>query len=156
MITVSRSFEFDYAHRVLGHEGKCKHLHGHRAKAVVTVQAPRLDALGRIIDFGVLKQRVGSWIETIWDHNCLLHQDDPLLLAERECQDNRFLIGRQAAEGIFAGRPPYVMPDCGNPTAENMAKVLFFEAARMLPELQIVSVQIWETPNCVAEYRSDL
>lgn len=60
---IMRKFEFDYAHRVLGHESKCKHLHGHRGVAEVIVSSPGLDSLGRIIDFGIVKQRVGKWID---------------------------------------------------------------------------------------------
>ena len=55
MPTITKKLEFDYGHRVLGHEGKCRHLHGHRGVAEVTVYAPSLDNLGRVVDFGAIK-----------------------------------------------------------------------------------------------------
>ena len=58
MIEITRRLEFDAGHRVLGHEGKCKNLHGHRYSAEITVTAPDLDGLGRVIDFGVIKEKV--------------------------------------------------------------------------------------------------
>lgn len=139
MITITRKFEFDSAHRVLGHEGKCRHLHGHRYVAEVTIQAPELDPLGRVIDFGVVKQIIGGWIDQNWDHNALLHCQDPLLQSRDQ---NR----------LFGGRTPYIMA-YGNPTAENIASALFHISQASLPsELTVTHVRVYETPNCFADY----
>lgn len=141
MPIITRKFTFDSAHRVLGHEGKCRHLHGHRYEAEVTVQSKELDNLGRVIDFSILKERIGGWIDEHWDHNILLHRNDPLL-----------------ARDVFDEKAPYVMGiglDQGypiNPTAENIAKDLFYQAQILLPELTIVNVRIYETANCYADY----
>lgn len=137
MITVTRSFRFDAAHRVLGHGGKCRHLHGHSYLAEVTVAAPALDDLGFVIDFAVLKERVGGWIDREWDHNVLLNRSDPL----------RDALAREE-------RLPYLMAPGQNPTAENIAAVLAKEAAVLLAPhgLTVVSVTVWETPNCRATY----
>lgn len=141
MTTVTRTFEWDAGHRVLGHEGKCKHLHGHRYKAEVTVVAPELDALGRVVDFGVLKDVVGRWVDEAWDHNLLLHKDDPLWRAA--VWDPAVLQGKEA----------YCMPN-GNPTAENIAQELYDVARRLLLALgfEVIKVRVWETPNCFADY----
>src|SRR5436853_739224 len=105
MITITRRFEFDYGHRVLGHEGKCRHLHGHRGVAEVTVQGLELDSLGRVIDFSVLKREVGEWIDNNWDHNILLNTQDPLW---QEVPEESL---------IFANRRPFLFGN-RNPTAE--------------------------------------
>ena len=139
MTTCTRVLEFDAGHRVLGHGGRCRFLHGHRYKVEVTIQTPALDALGMVIDFGIVKERVGGWIDQYWDHNLLLHPGDPLL----RCTD---------AVDAFGGRDPYIMPN-GNPTAENLATVLCNVAAQLLPEFTIMVVKLWETPNCFAECR---
>jgi len=137
MIAVTRLFEFDAAHRVLGHEGKCRHLHGHRYRAEVTVQAPDLDALGRVVDFSVLKERVGVWLDEFLDHNAILHPSDPLLK-----------ILRDAGE-----RVPFVMPFDKNPTAENIAFVIYHVAVSLLPDhLEVLRVRVWETSNCYAVF----
>ena len=149
-VYVARIFHADYAHRVLGHESRCKHLHGHRAAIEVTVKSQgKLDNLGRVIDFGVVKELIGKWIDDNWDHNILLHPDDPLLS----------IAGSEEVikEVIYGGREPYLMCVDGvnvNPTAENMAKVLFRESNLLLPSgIEVVRVRVWETPNCFAEYR---
>ena len=139
MITVTRRLEFDYGHRVLGHEGKCKHLHGHRGVAEVTVKGPRLDEVGRVVDFGEVRRLVGGWVDDHWDHNLLLNPADPLLC----------VVGF----GDHHGREAFEMP-VGNPTAENMAECLYHIASSLLfPKgLTVVKVRMWETPSCYADY----
>ena len=135
--TCTRRFEWDSGHRVLGHGGKCRHIHGHRYSAEVTVSAEQLDSLGMVLDFSVLKQKVGNWIESSWDHRLLLCYDDPQLEYLTKTEE----------------QPPYVMPT-GNPTAENMAQVLFQEASKLLEGtgIKVVHVRLYETPNCAADY----
>lgn len=143
-IQITRSLEFDYGHRVLGHEGKCKALHGHRGKALITVQAPELDGIGRVVDFGEVKLKVGHWIDENWDHTMLLHSDDPLA--------DLWYGDPQVAKDLFGGRRPFIMGDM-NPTAENMAEVLFRISEELLGEsLEVVRVRIYETPNCYADF----
>ena len=138
MAEITRRFEFDYGHRVLGHEGKCKHLHGHRGVAEVTVSSPELDDLGRVLDFSVVKELVGKWIDENWDHNFLGHPDDPLF---------------EDVAAVFGYKAPYMMPN-GNPTAENMVAVLFDVADSILSPmgLKVVSCRFYETPNCRADH----
>lgn len=141
MITITRRFEFDAAHRVLGHEGKCKDLHGHRYVIELTVTAPELDSLGRVIDFSVVKDRVGYWIDEHWDHNVLLNREDTYVRLVNEGQ-SRLPFIFMSSEGIGI-----------NPTAENIAKDLAHVASQMLPEpIEVVKVRCYETPNCYAEY----
>ena len=136
---VTRKFEWDSGHRVLGHEGKCKHLHGHRYVAEVTVEAPDLDDLSRVIDFSVLKTLIGKWIDEQWDHNILLHEADPLLDIRPE-------------SSAWGGKKPYIVLD-GNPTAETMVVILFNVAANLLPQpIKVVHCRLYETPNCWADY----
>ncbi len=150
---ITRRLEFDAAHRVLGHETKCKHLHGHRYRAEVTFEAG-LDNLGRVIDFGVVKELVGQWIDNHWDHNILLHPSDPLAIwymneDKGEGGDQDILI-----DEVFE-KPPYLMPTGRNPTAENIAEALFFQSVLLLkdkPHVTVLKVRIYETPNCWADY----
>lgn len=137
MITITRRIEFDAAHRVLGHEGKCKLLHGHRYLCEVTVEASELDPLGRVVDFGVVKEKVGGWVDRHWDHNVLLHAQDPL----------------RNLPAAIPEQMPYIM-SYGNPTAENIAATLYGVAVSLLPtHLKVVNVRVYETPNCYADYR---
>lgn len=134
---VTKRLEFDYGHRVLGHEGKCRHLHGHRGATEITVEAPRQDELDMVIDFGVIKQFVGRWLDDNWDHNMLLNADDPQLLHFQDTES----------------RKPFVMT-YGNPTAENMAATLFGVCQSIfsgMKGLKVVAVRIYETPTCWAD-----
>lgn len=167
MPTITRKLEFDSGHRVLGHEGKCRYLHGHRYVAEVTVHAPGLDELGRVVDFGVIKEVVGGWINDNWDHNMILHPDDPLATV---WSGKKTILGTQLFEGqiaeLFGGKQPYIMPSDKNPTAENLAKELFLQAADLLSfenveksssaqiytGLKVIGIRLWETPNSFADY----
>src|SRR5262245_1457257 len=99
MYRVIREICFCYGHRLLGHSGKCRFLDGHNGRAVIVLEAPRLDALGMVVDFGDVKQTVGGWINEQLDHRMILHRDDPAL------------------PGLLdQGEPVFVMD--ANPTAE--------------------------------------
>lgn len=141
---VSRFFEWDSAHRVMRHESKCSTLHGHRYKAEVVCSAHELDAVDRVIDFGVIKDRVGVWIDSNWDHTTLVNVNDAALLA---------LLREEQAKGK---RPPFVFES--EPTAERIAAVLFDVSSAVLeivPGLRVERVRVWETPNCYAEVVRD-
>jgi 6-pyruvoyltetrahydropterin/6-carboxytetrahydropterin synthase len=131
MFRVTREIRFCYGHRLLNYDGKCRHLHGHNGRAVITLEAERLDALGMVLDFSQLKQVVGGWIDSTLDHRMVLHRDDPAV---------PFL--RQQGEPLF-------LLDV-NPTAENLARLIFeFTAARGFP---VVEVRLWETDDCFATF----
>ena len=151
--TITRKLEWDAGHRVLNHGSKCRHLHGHRFVAEVTVAAPELDDLGMVIDFSVLKRVIGGWIDREWDHNMMLHPDDPLLKAVVCTGD--VVVESEDPEPIWGGKALYVMKS-GNPTAENIACELFHKATDLLTGtgITVLRVRIAETPNCWAEYSS--
>jgi 6-pyruvoyltetrahydropterin/6-carboxytetrahydropterin synthase len=131
MYRVTREIHFCYGHRLLNYDGKCRHLHGHNGRAVITLEAPKLDEKGMLVDFGEIKQQVQLWIDENLDHNMLLCRHDPLLplLQER-------------------GERVFVMDE--NPTAENIARMIY-ERARSA-RLPVVEVLLWETENCHASY----
>ena len=61
MYKVTRELNFCYGHRLLEYAGKCKHLHGHNGKALITLSSSKLDDLGMVMDFTKLKLTVGVW-----------------------------------------------------------------------------------------------
>ncbi len=137
VITCTRRLEWDAAHRVLRHESKCASLHGHRYVAEITCQAPKLDPVGRVVDFGVIKEVVGKWIDDNWDHTTLYNDEDTAL------------ADFVAAQGK---RPGYRF--FGEPTAENIASELLLVTQRLLRDagsaVTVTNVKIFETPNCSA------
>jgi 6-pyruvoyltetrahydropterin/6-carboxytetrahydropterin synthase len=131
MFRVTREITFCYGHRLLNYDGKCRHLHGHNGRAVITLEADRLDELGMVVDFGVLKRVVGGWIDEALDHKMILHKDDPALPLLRA-----------------QGEPVFVVEV--NPTAENLARLIFdYTAGKGFP---VVEVRLWETDSCYASY----
>jgi len=61
---VTREINFCYGHRLLNYEGKCRHLHGHNGKAVISVESEELDNRGMVLDFSDIKTVVSTWIDT--------------------------------------------------------------------------------------------
>ena len=138
MITITRKLEFDAGHRVMNHESKCATLHGHRYVVEVEATAPELDNIGRVIDFSVLKQKIGTWLDDEWDHNVILYTKD--------------IETVNACQSIPRKKDPWIAPF--NPTAENMARYLLEQVCPVLLKdtgVTVTKVKIWETPNCFAE-----
>src|SRR5271156_6426605 len=79
MFKVTRQIEFCYGHRLLDYNGKCRHLHGHNGRAVISLATEELDDLGMVMDFSRVKHIVGGWIDETLDHKMLLHKDAPVL-----------------------------------------------------------------------------
>ena len=71
MITAERYHDISMGHRVVGHENKCRHLHGHNYRIHFVCEASSLDALGRVIDFGEINDRLCEWLEEHWDHRTI-------------------------------------------------------------------------------------
>lgn len=151
--TITTVVEFDSAHRVLGHEGKCRHLHGHRYRAEITVFSRRgtTDDIGRIIDFSIVKTLAKGWIDHHWDHNAILNENDPLVecmvpLSDASC------LEVEAIDRINLGREPFLLPS--NPTAEIMSAILFFVMNKLLRShgIGVARVRLFETPNCWADF----
>ena len=135
--TCTRRLEFDAAHRVMRHESKCKYLHGHRYVVEATFAAEALDSVGRVIDFGSVKEILGGWIDEHWDHTAILHEDDRKL--------GEAVIGHTKQEIYYL---PY------NPTAENLAAYLLETVCPRLFKgkgIRCVHVRVHETPNCYAD-----
>ena len=132
MFRVSREIDFCYGHRLLNYAGKCKYLHGHNGRAIITIESSKLDERGMVLDFSEIKQVVSTWIDEKLDHRMLLHKSDPVVPLLQDLGEPLFLMDQ-------------------NPTAENIAKLIYdFTASRGFP---IVECRLWETPRCYATYR---
>ena len=132
MYAVTKEIHFCYGHRLLNHKGKCRFLHGHNATAVIRLESTILDTLGMVCDFSDIGDYTKAWINEELDHNMLMHKEDPLLPALQQ-----------------AGERVYVMQD--NPTAENIAKMIFDHVAA--GGFPVVEVALYETASAHASYR---
>lgn len=137
MYRIVRWLEIDAGHRVLNHEGKCAHPHGHRYKIGFELESRGLDDVGRVLDFGFIKEVWGKWLDRYLDHGFIFTKADKL-----------------ADAMIFAdpGAKVYVMDEPA--TAEGIARHLwnhFFQDARNMNSL-LRAVHVYETPNCCGSF----
>ena len=132
MYTVTKHIDFCYGHRLLQYDGPCRHLHGHNGRVEVDVKSDRLDPRGMVVDFADIKRILKTWIDETLDHRMLLCKDDPLVPVLQQRGEKHYLLDE-------------------NPTAENMAKLIFrYARSKGLP---VTEVRLWETPTSFATYR---
>ena len=67
IVELSRSFSFEASHELTWYNGKCKNLHGHSYKLLVTIEGP-LNENGILIDFHELKTIVKEEVIEKLDH----------------------------------------------------------------------------------------
>jgi 6-pyruvoyltetrahydropterin/6-carboxytetrahydropterin synthase len=133
--TIRRYHDFSAGHRVVGHENVCARIHGHNYRVRFECAADSLDALGRVIDFSVVKHLLCNWLEENWDHRFLVYKEDPLLVGLHELDPGSIVV------------VPF------NPTAENMATFLLEEIGpKQLSGTGVVltRVEVEETRKCSA------
>ena len=134
MISVTRMFEFAYAHKLEGHDGHCQNLHGHNGVLEVEVapctlgfgnsyccqlkeghQVPLRDAM--VTDFSHLKQVVTETVVDYLDHKYL--------------------------NDLFTFHP----------TAENLCMWIVDTLKANLIGLRIMRVRLWENSRSYAEWK---
>lgn len=146
---ITKEIGFDYGHRVPDHKSKCRHLHGHRARLLVTVSGPILDKPGdndngMVMDFSDIKRLMIEEIHDLFDHKLILYKDDPIVESIGDV-----LTKHDIESGLILF--PMV------PTAENLAKYCFEILNRVFIkffhrlEIYLDSVVLYETPNSFAE-----
>lgn len=137
--SIERRIQFCAGHRVYGHESKCATIHGHNYVAFIHARPKQgLDSIGRVVDFSVLKELVGGWIDENWDHNFIVYANDLEVL--------------RMASTISRKKEPYVLGV--NPTAENMANFLLRAICPQLFKdhpIEVWKIVLFETENCSAE-----
>lgn len=145
-LTAARYHDISCGHRVVGHEGKCRHLHGHNYRVHFYCQSTELDSVGRVVDFSVIKEKLCMWLEENWDHKFLAWEKDEFL-------SELFEVDKQHQHQVLFEESLVWLPF--NPTAENMAKYLVDVVA---PEqlrntnVTLTKVVIEETRKCSVEY----
>jgi 6-pyruvoyltetrahydropterin/6-carboxytetrahydropterin synthase len=128
---IIKKISFCYGHRLLGHQGKCKNLHGHNATLEIVLQNNQLNPLGMVVDFADVKKIMKNYIDEKIDHKMILFKEDPYLE----------ILQKQ-------NEPVFIMDQ--NPTAENLAKHLF-EIAKQ-NGLPVIEVRLFETETSIASY----
>lgn len=172
--TVIRSHEICAGHRVVGHESKCRHLHGHNYKFHFKVAPKRvesenyipgakgfsvegkLDNVGRVIDFSMVKTTLCQWLEDNWDHKFLHWENDSMINSLIVVASTEF--ARENNLMTDEDYDPFVdslvaLPF--NPTAENLAAYMVnVIGPQLLDEygVELVECTIEETSKCHVNY----
>jgi 6-pyruvoyltetrahydropterin/6-carboxytetrahydropterin synthase len=161
-IYAQRYHDFSFGHRVAGHENCCAFLHGHNLRITFKCEAPKLDAVGRVIDFSVIKTLLCDWLEDNWDHRFLLWDQDPMLDALElawgglEASEKHNIEWDSKALALLeAGRTlkASLVPVPFNPTSEGIAEHLLkvIGPQRLAGTgVTLTSVQVDETRKCSA------
>lgn len=171
---VIRSHEICAGHRVVGHESKCRHLHGHNyvfhfhvapqpeREAVhidggayvagEVVGEGSLDNVGRVIDFSVVKTTLCDWLEDNWDHKFLHWEQDPVIeVLKRETWETDKFESQQDQRDFYNSLVSLTF----NPTAENLAEYMVEVIGPQLLDkhgVELVKCTIEETSKCHVGY----
>ncbi|ADU91809.1 6-carboxytetrahydropterin synthase QueD [Taylorella equigenitalis] len=138
---VVKTFNFDIAHLLDGHDGKCKNLHGHTYRLEVEVAGPVIEdgpKKGMVIDFADLKSVVDDLIIARMDHAFLYDSTN-----ERETAIAQLLEGWNMKTYPFKHRT----------TAENISRHIFDLLRERLEGVN--RVRLWETPSSYSECTFD-
>lgn len=135
MYKIITKIQYEYAHRLIYHQGKCRNVHGHSGEAIIELGSNTLNENNFVMDFGDIKAPLKKWINESWDHAFLANEKDPLLPAIQ-------------AEGLKI----FTFPQ--EPTAEVMAKYLFEQVLSLnLPQgVMLLCVTIRETCTGLGYY----
>jgi len=141
IIRISKEFNFDMAHALLGYDGLCKNIHGHSYTLVVTIKGtpiPDQDSpkTGMLIDFKDLKNIIRENIVSKFDHSLVLNADTPKDLMDMLTSNYDKIVVT-----------PY------QPTTENMIADMARQIKNLLPShLTLFSLRLRETPTSYAEW----
>lgn len=140
-VRISKEFNFDMAHALLGYDGLCKNIHGHSYTLVVTVTGnPVLDDSspknGMLIDFRDLKGMIRENIVSPLDHALLLNSRTP----------------KDVLEVLDRNYDKIVLTDY-QPTTENLIADMAQKIKKLLPShLELHSLRLRETLTSYAEW----
>ena len=143
VVRISKEFNFDMAHALLGYDGLCRNIHGHSYTLVVTVAGnPVTDSSspkdGMLIDFKDLKSIIREHIIEVYDHALVLNSATP----------------GEAISVLKKNYDKIVLKDY-QPTTENMISEMASQIGSLLPkQLRLFSLKLRETPTSFAEWHA--
>ena len=141
--TITYKHEVATAHRLLGHPGKCAHLHGHNYVITTELKDGSCAHNGdMVLDFGIAKKVIAEVLDDFYDHAVCLENGDPLIEAIRAADPQTKIM---ITEGM-------------RPTAENMAYLMFHLIQTALSnrvhlDTVVVSVTVQEAEGQCAIFR---
>ena len=136
MLSITKIFNFETAHRISNYNGQCSNIHGHSYELHVTVTGIPDAKSDIIFDFKELKKVVETEIINPFDHALLLKK------------------GTTNIESI--NEMKIVLLD-KEPTAERMLEYMVNKMSNHLPEgIKLNRLKLFETKTSYAEWESDI
>jgi len=138
-IRITKEFQFEMAHALLGYDGPCKNIHGHSYKLKVTVKGEVKEGTsdsdeGMVIDFGIIKDIVNELIVHPYDHSLVLNEKMKIEEEQFEFMNKLIIVPFQ-------------------PTCEKLLVHYADLIQSKLPSnIQLHSLFLRETPNSYAEW----
>ena len=140
-LTVTKIYEFAYAHRLPAYAGKCVNLHGHTGRLEVEVAGqPGPGYPGIVVDFHDLKDMMAGILAEV-DHACL---NDVLNAPRYAAWAQAHLDPVQDEDGqtVYAT------------TAENMVLWVLHRLRTTHADLDVRRIRWWESSTSYAEWRA--
>lgn len=141
LIRITREFNFEMAHALLGYDGKCNSIHGHSYGLSVTITGNPLEdhkspKNGMVMDFSILKEIVNKEV--------IIHFDHAIVLNENFCEKEKISGLTMFSRLILV---PY------QPTCENLLIDFAARISRQLPlNVKLHNLKLRETANSFAEW----
>ena len=139
VIRITKEFQFEMAHALLGYDGPCKNIHGHSYKLDVTVLGNVKEDTsdsdeGMVVDFGVIKNIVKELIVDEFDHSLVLNEKMNIDKSQFSFMNKLILV-------------PY----------QHTCELMLVDFAKMIKEnlpanIQLHSLMLRETPTSYAEW----
>ena len=133
MYKIEVRVSFRSAHRLLPpYKGHCNHVHGEYYTAIFVFGSKTLDTNGMVFDFGTVKKMLKTWIDEHLDHAYICNKKDDVGVY---LEDKGFRVYKIDS----------------NPTAENLAQLLFNLCIKLnIPAVKVGVVE--SSPDSIAWY----
>ena len=140
-VRLTKIFNFEMAHALLGYDGACKNIHGHSYMLHVTVSGipmnrPGHPKNGMVADFKDIKKVVKKRIVEVYDHALVLNEN-----TSKEVTDSLKKVYDKIVLKAY------------QPTCENLLIDMVESIDNGLPEeLNLFSVKLYETATSFTEW----
>lgn len=102
---------FSGAHQIRNYSGKCENLHGHNWMVKLSLGAEKLDSIGMVIDFQVVKEKLQIVLSNL-DHK-FLNEVYPFTQINPTSENIAFYIHQKMREYFPAEKFPYLKVEVG-------------------------------------------
>jgi 6-pyruvoyltetrahydropterin/6-carboxytetrahydropterin synthase len=133
MISITKTFTFEAAHKISNYQGSCRNVHGHSYKLWVTIGAEHLGEDDMVFDFKLLKELVKCKIIDKLDHALILKKNHENMHLFKDFTDKFFYMETE-------------------PTAERMVEWMGGQLQPHLPKhVFLAKIVLYETENSLVE-----